>query len=292
MRVTKKCCVILVLLLFLVIGAVTVGVLYGVGTIGKSTDIDCTVPEELKSQLQNGVVKNGTFLNIKCGNGFSNPHSTRSCLNGKINPSFEDSPAKCQKDCKITALKNSVASVQTVKHGSQVILTCEKGFESADSLEFICEDGFVNTEDVQCLPKVYKLSREIEAGQKSYADARKFCQEKYDDGDLWGSDPRWKTVEGRKEMLQSLGEPEFGTTAFWIGIDKQEDKNNYKITRNGELLDASNPTNPFDIWYPGYPSSNPTFQCIVSFDGKVHTTNNFKPYNYACSQPYLFGCEF
>ena len=39
MRVTKKCCVILVLLLFLVIGAVTVGVLYGVGTIGKSTDI-------------------------------------------------------------------------------------------------------------------------------------------------------------------------------------------------------------------------------------------------------------
>ena len=59
--------------------------------------LDCTVPEELKSQLENGVVKNGAFLNIECGNGFSNPHSTRSCIDGEINPSFEDSPAKCQK---------------------------------------------------------------------------------------------------------------------------------------------------------------------------------------------------
>lgn len=54
-------------------------------------------------------------------------------------------------DCAIIPLENSVASAKTVKHGSKVTFSCRKGFESADNLEFTCENGVVDTGNSRCL---------------------------------------------------------------------------------------------------------------------------------------------
>ena len=54
---------------------------------------ECTVPDELRSQLNIDAVNHGDFLDIVCDDGFSNPDSRRTCVDGNLTPS----PVKCFK---------------------------------------------------------------------------------------------------------------------------------------------------------------------------------------------------
>ena len=57
----------------------------------------CEVQEELKLFANVDALKHDEFLNIICQNGFSNPDSKRTCIEGNITPSLQNSPAQCYK---------------------------------------------------------------------------------------------------------------------------------------------------------------------------------------------------
>jgi len=193
---------------------------------------------------------------------------------------------KCYKDCKITSFENFVASDQTVKHGSTVTFTCLQGFVTTDNLEFTCEDGVINTNSAQCLSKINKISL-----LKSYDESRSHCQSNFPGGDLWGLDPRWLTMDGRREILGDLNNFKdiFTIDHIWIAMDKKQDATNYRYARSGDLVSGT-PSNPFNgQWYPSYPVTNSGYDCIGVF--LRADANQYKVFNWPCSHDWFFGCE-
>ena len=58
---------------------------------------ECTVPDELRPQLNIDSVNHGYIFDIVCEDGFSNPDSRRTCVDGNLTPSLVNSPVKCFK---------------------------------------------------------------------------------------------------------------------------------------------------------------------------------------------------
>ena len=54
------------------------------------------------------------------------------------------------KDCVVPQLSNAKANKKVVKHDEKVLFKCLEGFGTNDTLEFICNNGDINTTNAKC----------------------------------------------------------------------------------------------------------------------------------------------
>jgi len=283
MGLSKKYCVILLVLILIVILGTTLGILFGIGVIetgggsshhssGGSGGKSCKISDPSGDV----VVESSKFHQLECKDGLTSVYNLIKCVDG----TFQDRRGNqintelCGNTCNnLPTLKNGgTDSPTTVNHGSTITYKCDYGF-SQQEFSFTCNDSVVVQFDADkdyCGSRKFKYVLNTE-NLRSWADSQAVC--KNQGGNLWGTDEKLNTIAGRLSIIEGKG---FPANYIWMGWTKKGDGETWRRVSDNSVINPDSPEDPFpksEYQTSGYPVANAGYDYMMLYHNPGHAVH-------------------
>jgi len=224
-------------------------------------------------------VLNSTIVQYQCDEGFSTADvGQRTCINNKLQPSFDETPFKCYKNCKVKepvkwATTNHINEESSTKQGEEVRFTCKH--QTYVYYDVTCENGAFNTDEVVCYPQScqeIKLDDESSLSKTYVIKPENIEMNVYCDLDT--DNEGWIVIQRRNEKILSFNQnwenskTGFGDLngEFWLGLEKihQLTKNKDMVLRV-DMIDIND--NEFYVQYQSFYVGDESLKYILIVSG-------------------------
>ena len=91
-----------------------------------------------------------------------------------------------------------------------------------------------------------------------------------------------------RDFIEDKG---FPNDYIWIGISKDQDGETYRRVLDDWIADPESPLDPFEVWWPSYPTDSAGSDYILTYHQKAHQYHGYV-YNTAETGKHYFGCEY
>jgi len=224
-------------------------------------------------------VLNATMVQYQCNEGFSTTDlDQRTCINNKLQPSFDKVPFKCFKDCIINepvkwVTRSQIYKENSIKHGEAVRFTCRH--QTDTYYDITCENGIFNTDDVICYPQsCQEIKLDDESSQSKVYGIKPENTEIDVYCDLKTENEGWIVIQRRNEKILSFkqnwekSKNGFGDLngEFWLGLEKiHQLTKNKDMTLRVDLIDTND--NELYVQYESFYVGDESLNYILLVSG-------------------------